>query len=153
MPSCCICQSWLKTRFRSARLSSSTPTTHWGRCSVAPPSSVFYNFAVTKRSTWFLTKSIIYATLRYHICHLVLLQSWFKNKAGYTAPSKITRDMRTDGRTDGPTDRRTDTTSYRDATAHLKRKRIQSSTLSIFPLFIVMTRGGRGGELDMGVKL
>ena len=44
------------------------------------------------------------------------------NKAGYTAqdaPStrlKITRDRRTDRRTDG----QTDTTSYRDATAHLK---------------------------------
>ena len=32
------------------------------------------------------------------------------------------------GRTDGPTDRRTDTTSYRDATAHLKRR--NSKTLS-----------------------
>ena len=45
------------------------------------------------------------------------------NKAGYTAqdaPStrlKITRDGRTDERTDG----RTDTSSCRDATAHLKR--------------------------------
>ena len=28
----------------------------------------------------------------------------------------------TDGRTDGPTDRRTDITSYRDATAHLKKE-------------------------------
>ena len=50
-------------------------------------------------------------------------------EAGYTAqdaPSmrsfhlRITRDMRTDGRTDGPTEGRTDTTSYRDAPAHLK---------------------------------
>ena len=47
-----------------------------------------------------------------------------ENKAGYTAqdaPStrlKITRD----GRTYGPTDLRTDTTSYRDATPHLKRE-------------------------------
>ena len=32
------------------------------------------------------------------------------------SPSKITRDIRTYG----PTDLRTDTTSYRDATAHLK---------------------------------
>ena len=45
------------------------------------------------------------------------------NEAGYTAqdaPSmrmpKITRDLRTYG----PTDQRTDTTSYRDAMAHLK---------------------------------
>ena len=44
------------------------------------------------------------------------------NKAGYTAQDapgtrlKITRD----GRTYGRTDLRTDTTSYRDATAHLK---------------------------------
>ena len=52
-----------------------------------------------------------------------------ENKAGYTAqdapssPSKITRDIRTDGPTAGPTDGRTDTTSYRDATAHLKTRK------------------------------
>ena len=32
---------------------------------------------------------------------------------------------RTYGPTDGPTDRRTDTTSYRDATAHLKTPSVQ----------------------------
>ena len=49
------------------------------------------------------------------------------NKAGYTAQDayslllKISRDGATDGATDGPTDGRTNTTSYRDATAHLKK--------------------------------
>ena len=38
----------------------------------------------------------------------------------YLSPSKITRDGPTDGPTDGRTEGRTDTTSYRDATAHLK---------------------------------
>ena len=55
------------------------------------------------------------------------------NKAGYTAqdaPSMRTFHLQkqhgtdgwTDLRTDGPMDGRTDTTSYRDATAHLKKQ-------------------------------
>ena len=67
-----------------------------------------------------------------HRCTKHLLIVYFPIKAGYTAQDalsmrlKITRDGRTDLRTDGPTDRRTDgrtdTPSYRDATAHLKKK-------------------------------
>ena len=48
-----------------------------------------------------------------------------KNKAGYTAqdaPSMRTYHLRKKHGTDGRTHGRTDTTSYRDATAHLKRR-------------------------------
>ena len=67
--------------------------------------------------------------------------TFYLNKAGYMAhdaPStrlKKTGDGRMDGRADGPTDGRTDrrtdgptdTTSYRDATAHLKNGHIRRS--------------------------
>ena len=49
-----------------------------------------------------------------HKMRLACVLFTFENNAGQT-------DLRTDRRTDGPTDGRTDTTSYRDATAHLKR--------------------------------
>ena len=60
---------------------------------------------------------------------LTMIQN--RNKAGYTAqdaPSMRTFHLQkkkhgTDGPADGPTDGRTGTISYRDATAHLKRKR------------------------------
>ena len=44
-----------------------------------------------------------------------------ENKAGYTAQDAPRTRLKITG--DGRTDRRTDTTSYRDATAHLKRGR------------------------------
>ena len=47
-----------------------------------------------------------------HKMRLVCVLFNFQNNTGHT-------DLLTDGRTDGPTD----TTSYRDATAHLKRKK------------------------------
>ena len=55
-----------------------------------------------------------------HKMRRVCVPFTFENNTGHT-------DRRTDGRTDGRTDRRTDgrtdTTSYRDATVHLKRQR------------------------------
>ena len=50
-----------------------------------------------------------------------------RHKAGYTAqdaPSTRSFHLRKYHGTYGPTDGRTDTTSYRDATAHLKKKKL-----------------------------
>ena len=73
--------------------------------------------------------------LFFHVVELIIVAARVvtkeeKNKAGYTAqdaPSMRAFHLQkkkhgTDGVTDGRTDLRTDTTSYRDATAHLKRK-------------------------------
>ena len=60
-----------------------------------------------------------------HKTRLVCVLFTFENNTGHT-------DGRTDRPTDGPTDRRTDTTSYRDATVHLKRKkRIKAKEIGV----------------------
>ena len=58
----------------------------------------------------------------WHKMRLVCVLFTLENKTG-----------RTYGRTDRPTDRRTDTTSYRDATAHLKRTAISCLHLPFSP--------------------
>ena len=59
----------------------------------------------------------------------------------YFSPSKITRDIRTDGLTELRTNGRTDTTSYRDATAHLKSG-VEKNGRRNIPRWFGLIRGG-----------